>query len=70
MTAEPFGIGVAMNHVTSRSPTHAGPGSAEGASIGLTIGKALEISDDPAAVVARVQGCHEGLCRRLEIHHE
>jgi predicted Rossmann-fold nucleotide-binding protein len=30
--------------------------------------EALEIIDDPAAVVRRVQECHEGLCRRLGIH--
>jgi hypothetical protein len=29
---------------------------------------ALEIVDDPDSVVARVQVCHEGLCRRLGIH--
>lgn len=28
---------------------------------------ALEILDDPDAIVARVQACHEGLCRRLGI---
>ncbi|MGE0160821.1 MAG: TIGR00730 family Rossman fold protein [Gemmatimonadales bacterium] len=30
--------------------------------------EALEVIDDPAQVVARVQACHEGLCRRLGIH--
>jgi len=29
---------------------------------------ALEIIDDPGAIVARIQECHEGLCRRLGIH--
>lgn len=29
---------------------------------------ALEITDDPAAVVARVQRCHESLCERLGLH--
>jgi len=31
--------------------------------------EAVEIIDDPEAVVARVEACHEGLCRRLGIHH-
>ncbi|MEQ9569619.1 MAG: TIGR00730 family Rossman fold protein [Gemmatimonadetes bacterium] len=30
--------------------------------------EALEITDDPEAVVARVQACHAGLCRKLGIH--
>jgi len=30
--------------------------------------EAFEIIDEPADVVARVQVCHEGLCRRLGIH--
>lgn len=31
--------------------------------------EALEIIDEPEGVVARVEACHEGLCRRLGIRH-